>query len=83
MYKIDGGFKTHTTNIGSQLSDFEIISELGRGAYGVVSKVKSLIDNNLYVIKMMDLKHMKEKQQRECWKEASILKKIHHTNIIK
>ncbi len=82
MYKNEGFDKNHTANIGSQLNDFEILSELGRGAYGVVSKVKSLIDNNFYVIKRMDLKHMKEKQQKDCWKEATILKKIHHPNII-
>jgi serine/threonine protein kinase len=82
MYTKDESENT-IPNIGSHLVDFEVLSELGRGAYGIVSKVRSLIDKNLYVIKMMDLRYMKEKQQKECWKEAMILKKINHPNIIK
>lgn len=70
-------------DIGNKLSDFKILSELGRGSYGVVFKVYSYVDGNIYVIKKMDFKHMKEKQQKEAWKEAMILKKIDHRNIIK
>ena len=69
--------------IGSKLSDFEILSELGRGSYGVVFKVKSKLDENIYVIKRLDLKHKKEKAQKEAWKEAMILKNLNHPNIIK
>ena len=71
------------SNIGSKLSDFKVLSELGRGSYGVIYKVESLLTHDIYVLKKMDLKHMKEKQQKESWKEAMILKKVHHTNIIK
>lgn len=70
-------------SIGNKLSDFNILSELGKGSYGLVYKVRSLLDNEVYVIKKMELKHINEKQQKECWKEVSILKKVNHPNIIK
>ena len=72
---------SHT--IGGSLGDFKILSELGRGSYGLVYKVQSKLDKNVYVIKKLDLNHMKEKHQKEAWKEAMILKKVHHPNIIK
>jgi len=70
-------------DIGSKISDFKILNELGRGSYGIVYRVYSYVDGNIYVIKKMDFKHMKEKQQKEAWREAMILKKLSHPNIIK
>jgi NIMA (never in mitosis gene a)-related kinase len=70
-------------SIGGSLSDFKIMCELGKGSYGVIYKIQSLLDNNIYVLKKMELKHMKEKQQKESWKEVMILKKVSHQNIIK
>ena len=69
--------------VGSRLSDFEIIKQLGKGSYGTVYVVKSRIDYNTYVMKKMELNHLKESQQRECYREVSILRKVSHPNIIK
>ena len=69
--------------VGSHLSDFEIIKQLGKGSYGTVYVVKSRIDSNTYVMKKMELNHLKESQQRECYREVSILRKVSHPNIIK
>ncbi len=69
--------------VGSRLSDFEIIKALGKGSYGTVYTVKSRIDSNVYVMKKMELNHLKESQQRECYREVSILRKVSHPNIIK
>ena len=69
--------------VGSRLSDFEIIKALGKGSYGTVYTVKSRLDSNIYVMKKMELNHLKESQQRECYREVSILRKVSHPNIIK
>ena len=75
--------KTKETEVGCKLSDFEIIKQLGRGSYGTVYTVKSLINSNIYVMKKMELNHLKESQQKECYREVSILRKVSHPNIIK
>ena len=69
--------------VGNKLSDFAIIKELGKGSYGTVYTVKSLINSNIYVMKKMILNHLKPKQQQECYREVSILKKVSHKNVIK
>ena len=51
-------------NVGQTLSDFKILSELGKGSYGTVFKAQSLINNKEYVIKKINIKHLKPKHQR-------------------
>jgi NIMA (never in mitosis gene a)-related kinase len=43
------------------MSDFRIITELGRGSYGVVYRVLSLKDQLTYVLKKIILTHLKPK----------------------
>ena len=76
-------YKKSLPNVGSRLSDFKILKELGKGSYGTVYTVRSNIDDNVYVMKKMELNNLKEKQQKECYREVSILKKVSHQNIIK
>ena len=75
--------KSKEIYVGSRLSDFEIIKQLGKGSYGTVYTVRSRFDSNTYVMKKMELNHLKESQQRECYREVSILRKVSHPNIIK
>ena len=70
-------------DVGSSLSSFRVISELGRGSYGVVYKVQSLADSRDYVLKKINIKHLKPKQQNLVLKEVLILKKVRHPNIIR
>jgi hypothetical protein len=46
--------ENRNSTIGSSISNFSIICEVGKGSYGVVYKVKSLKDNNVYAIKKID-----------------------------
>lgn len=53
--------KINPQSIGSKMSDFKIVSELGRGSYGVVYRVVSLKDQLTYVVKKIILTHLKPK----------------------
>ena len=75
--------KTKENDVGNKLSDFEIIKELGKGSYATVYKVKSRLNSNIYVMKKMELNHLKPRQQQECYREVSILRKVSHQHIIK
>jgi NIMA (never in mitosis gene a)-related kinase len=53
--------KINAQSIGNKMSDFRIITELGRGSYGVVYRVVSLKDQLTYVLKKIILTHLKPK----------------------
>ena len=52
--------------------DFEFKEEIGRGAYGVVHKVKCKRDNKIYCIKKIHMKHFKNKKS-DAHKEVRVL----------
>ena len=43
----NNNYKSKDTFVGSRLSDFEIIKQLGKGSYGTVYTVKSRLDSNI------------------------------------
>ncbi|CAG9310858.1 unnamed protein product [Blepharisma stoltei] len=66
-------------NMDSRLSDFSIQGELGTGSSGTVYKAKSLIDNNIYALKKINISNLSFEEKSE----AQTLKKLDHPNIIK
>lgn len=69
--------------IGKNKSDFHFLNELGRGSYGTVYKVESLINKQIYVIKKIDISNLNMKKRKDALKEVQILRKIRHENIIR
>ena len=59
-------------------SKYEIIQEIGRGAFSIVYKVKSKEDNNIYCLKKINMKKTKDKES-----EIKILSNLNHPNLIK
>ena len=59
-------------------SKYEIIQEIGRGAFSIVYKVKSKEDNNIYCLKKINMKKTKDKEN-----EINILSNLNHPNLIK
>ena len=60
------------------LSKYEIIHEIGRGAFSKVYKVKSKENNNIYCLKKINTKKTKDKEN-----EIKILSNLSHPNLIK
>ena len=58
-------------------SNYEIIQEMGRGAFSTVYKIKSKIDNNIYCLKKINIKKTSDKKN-----EINILSKLHHPNLV-
>ena len=56
--------KKKSEEVGSKLSDFKIIKELGKGSYGTVYTVLSYKNDNIYVMKKMELNHLKSKNKK-------------------
>jgi serine/threonine protein kinase len=67
----------------SKLSDFTVLSELGRGAYGVVSKVRYKRDGKVYVLKEVNVGSLSSREQQEAVSEVILLRKVRHHNIVK
>jgi len=65
-----------TSLLGNSMNDFEMIRELGKGSYGTVFQVRSLADNQCYVLKRICLKHMKAKHQSSSVREVQILREL-------
>ena len=55
---------------------------LGRGAHGVVHLAKSHVDNNMYVLKEINVANLKEHRRRRVVSEVLLLRRLRHPNII-
>ena len=60
---------------------FEILTKLGQGGFGVVFMVRSHTDKRLYALKLVPVRKIKRKTK--LLKEAEHLSRFHHQNIIR
>ena len=64
------------------LNEFEIIKELGKGAFGSVCKVKRKACGNIYAMKRVKISQLNPKERDNALNEVRILASLTHTNII-
>lgn len=66
------------------MSDFQILSSIGEGAFGEVFLVKYLTDGKLYALKQIDKQHIsKFQKQHHVFKEKLVLQSVHSKYIVK
>ena len=61
----------------SRDEDFEKLTKLGQGSFGVVYTVRRKQDKKMYVMKVVETKKMSSNQKREAVLEATIMSKVH------
>ena len=67
-----------------KMSKYEIGESLGKGAYAVVKKIKNIITNEEYAVKIYEKEKLNSNSKKSCVnKEIQILKKLNHKNIAK
>jgi NIMA (never in mitosis gene a)-related kinase 1/4/5 len=64
------------------LKDFDIIKELGKGAFGSVSMVKRKEDGQKYAMKRVRISALDTKERENALNEVRILASLQHVNII-
>lgn len=66
----------------SSLKKYQIILKLGQGTFGVVQKARDLKTNNIVALKQLLNHSAKEGFPITAMREITILKKLHHKNIL-
>lgn len=65
------------------ITEFELISQIGRGAYAKVILARFKPDSKLYALKILNKKHIIAKgQEQQILTEKKILNKIQHPFLI-
>ena len=76
-YKHDDPITTNINENTKRISKFKLILPIAKGGYGVVGLYKNIRTNDIYAIKTVDIKSMKEKNLSNTLKnEQDILKQI-------
>ena len=64
------------------LNDYEILKQIGAGAFSTVSLVKSKKDNLIYALKRVELNKMMPNEKDNSLNEIRLLASVNHINII-
>lgn len=65
-------------------NEFQILSNLGKGAFGDVLKAQNKLDHGYYAIKRIRLLgHKKESNKKKIVREVTLLSKLNHENIVR
>ncbi len=67
----------------NKFESYKKVRVLGKGSFGKAFLVKAQSDDGLYVIKQIDMEGMSREDEIESFKEAKIMRKLDHPNIVR
>lgn len=65
------------------LDNYEILEQMGEGAFSIVHKARHIQSQNLVAIKILRKFQMDQAQKQAVLKEATIMRQLNHPNIVK
>jgi serine/threonine protein kinase len=65
------------------LDDFVVLAELGRGAFGRVSRVQRKADGRQYALKSISLRGRSRREIKDALNEALLLSRLSHPNVVR
>ncbi|ORY33500.1 kinase-like domain-containing protein [Naematelia encephala] len=66
----------------SELDNYKLVSNIGKGSFGVISKVQRIEDGKEFALKQLDYSKMTEKDRKQILAEVAILESLKHRNIV-
>jgi translation initiation factor 2-alpha kinase 4 len=63
--------------------EFEVLGELGRGAFGEVLKVRNKLDLRIYAIKRIRINPNKKQFNKQITREIKLLSRLNHENVVR
>ena len=64
------------------ISNFEILTQLGKGSFGAVYKVLRKTDNKIYAMKIVNIPNLSQKEINNSLNEIRILASIHNPHVV-
>uniref|UniRef100_A0A1Q3F239 non-specific serine/threonine protein kinase n=1 Tax=Culex tarsalis TaxID=7177 RepID=A0A1Q3F239_CULTA len=64
-------------------TEFEVMSFIGKGAYGDVLKVRNMLDNRQYAIKRILLPARSKQFYKKMTREVELLSRLNHENVVR
>ena len=65
------------------MEKYEVISQIGRGNFGKISKIMRKSDKKILIWKELDYGQMSEKEKEQIVSEVNILRELKHPNIVR
>jgi translation initiation factor 2-alpha kinase 4 len=64
-------------------SEFSYISDIGKGGFGEVMKVKNNLDGQIYAIKRIHLDSKNKQMTKKLMREVKLLSRLNHENVVR